>query len=250
MTDPPTGIDVLAVGAHPDDVEVGCGGVLALCARSGMRVAIADLTGGELGTHGTPALRAEEVRRAGEILGVQTRVTLDLPDGGVGTDPAHRAAVVGLLREHRPRLVLAPYHLDDRHPDHAATGRLVREASFLAGVAKWGEGAPHRPARVHHYMLHSVFDPTYVVDVTAVWEQRTAAVTAFASQFSSAGDDPRTAIDDGGFLDLLAARARVFGAMIGAGRGEPFSCVGPLSLDRLPDLPAAPATEPVYRAFL
>jgi hypothetical protein len=99
-------------------------------------------------------------------------------------------------------------------------------------------------------MLHSVFEPTYVVDVTAVWEQRAAAVAAFESQFSAAPAGPRTAIDDGSFLDLLAARARVFGAMIGVGRGEPFSCTGPLGLDRLPDVPAGPTAQPVYRSFL
>jgi LmbE family N-acetylglucosaminyl deacetylase len=99
-------------------------------------------------------------------------------------------------------------------------------------------------------MLHSVFEPTYVVDVTAVWEQRTAAVAAFESQFSADPGDRRTAIDGGGFLELLAARARVFGAMIGAGRGEPFRCVGPLGLDRLPDVPAARDGAPVYRSFL
>jgi bacillithiol biosynthesis deacetylase BshB1 len=241
-------LDVLAVGAHPDDVEVGCGGVLALSTRAGMRVAIADLTGGELGTRGTRELRADEARRAGDILGVQTRITLDLPDGGVGTDPSHRAAVVGLLRELRPRLVLAPYHLDDRHPDHAAAGRLVRDACFLAGVAKWGDGEPHRPARLHHYMLHAVFEPSYVVDVTPVWEQRSAAIAAFESQFSSAPGERRTPIDGGGFLELLDARARVFGAMVGAVRGEPFSVTGPLGLDRLPDLPTAEG--PVYRSFL
>jgi len=240
-------VDVLAVGAHPDDVEVGCGGVLALCTRAGMRVAIADLTAGELGTRGTRELRADEARRAGEILGVQSRVGLDLPDGGVGTDPEHRDAVVGLLRDLRPRLVLAPYSVDDRHPDHAAAGRLVRDACFLAGVAKWGDGERHRPARLHHYMLHSVFEPTYVVDVTPVWEQRAAAVAAFESQFSADPGDRRTAID-GGFLDLLDARARVFGAMIGVARGEPFHVTGPLGLDRLPD--PASGEGPVYRSFL
>ena len=245
-----TGIDVLAVGAHPDDVEVGCGGVLALCTRSGMRVAIADLTGGELGTQGTPELREEEACRAADVLGVTTRVNLGLPVGGVGTDPAHRSAVVTLLRTLRPRLVLAPYHLDDRHPDHAAAGRLMRDACFLGGVARWGEGEPHRPVRLHHYMLHHVFEPTYVVDVTPVWEQRTAAVAAFASQFAARPEDRRTAIADGGFLELLAARALVFGAMIGARRGEAFHCAGPLGLDRLPDLPAGPEGQPAYRSFV
>jgi bacillithiol biosynthesis deacetylase BshB1 len=215
-----------------------------------MQVAIADLTAGELSTKGTPDLRQREAACAAEILGVRTRVCLGLPDGSVGTDPAHRQAVVGVLRELRPRLVLAPYPVDDRHPDHAAAGRLVRDASFLGGVVRWGEGEPHRPARVHHYMLHTVFQPTFVVDVSPVGEQRVAAVAAYESQFGAAPDGPRTAIDGGGFLGLLAARAVVHGAAIGVGHGEPFHCEGPVGLDRLPDLPAPPSDQPVYRSYI
>ena len=243
-------IDVLAVGAHPDDVEVGCGGVLALCSQAGMSVAIADLTAGELGTKGTPELRRREAECAAEILGVGTRVCLGLPDGGVGTDPAHREAVVGALRDLRPRLVLAPYPVDDRHPDHAAAGRLVRHACFLAGVVHWGAGEPYRPTRLHHYMLHSLFEPTFVVDVSPVWDQRMAAVAAYASQFGVPAEEPRTAIDGEGFLGLLAARAVVHGAMIGVRRGEPFHCEGPVGLDRLPDLASPPGEHPVYRSFI
>lgn len=245
-----TTVDVLAVGAHPDDVEVGCGGVLALCARSGTRVAVADLSSGELSTRGTPQLREREAQRAAEILGIETRLSLGLPDGAIGTDPAHRDAVVGALRTLRPRIVLAPYHIEDRHPDHAATGRLVRDACFLAGTGRWGHGEPHRPAQLHHYMLHQLFEPSYVVDVSAVWEQRMAAVAAFASQFGAAPTDRRTAIDGSDFIDLLSARARVFGAMIGVARGEPFWCLGPVGLDRLPDRGPAPGGPPVYRSFV
>lgn len=245
-----TGVDVLAVGAHPDDVEVGCGGVLALCARAGARVAIADLSEAELSTRGTPEQRRREAVRAGQILGVETRVNVGLPDGGIGTDPRHRDAVVTMLRTMQPRIVLAPYHEDDRHPDHAAAGRLMRDACFLAGVAKWGRGEPHRPARLHHYMMHHLFEPTYVVDVSAVWEQRIEAVAAYESQFGARPTDRRTAIDGSEFIDLLSARAIVFGAMIGVARGEPFHCVGPLGLDRLPDLEVRPGRPPVYRSFV
>jgi bacillithiol biosynthesis deacetylase BshB1 len=245
-----SGIDVLAVGAHPDDVEVGCGGVRALCSRAGMRVAIADLTAGELSTKGTPELRQREAACAAELLGVGTRVCVGLPDGSLGTDPAHREPVVGLLRDLRPRLVLAPYPVDDRHPDHAAAGRLVRDACFLGGVVRWGEGEPFRPARVHHYMLHTLFEPTFVVDVSSVWDQRMAAVGAYASQFGVPSDSPRTAIDGDGFLGLLAARSVVHGAMIGVGHGEPFHCEGPVGLDRLPDPASPPSEQPVYRSFL
>lgn len=245
-----TGVDVLAVAAHPDDAEVGCGGVLALCSAVGARVAIADLTAGELSTRGTPEQRRREARRAAEILGVVDRVGVGLPDGGVGTDPAHRAAVVTLLRELRPAVVLAPYHRDDRHPDHAAAGRLVREACFFAGVARWGDGDPHRPTLVHHYMLHHTFEPTFVVDVTAVWAQRVAAVAAYESQFGGPPAERTTAIAGGAFLDLLAARATVHGAMIGVERGEAFHCAGPLGLDRLPGIGTREPGPPVYRTFL
>lgn len=246
-----TGVDVLAVAAHPDDAEVGCGGVLALCSAAGTRVAIADLTAGELSTRGTLEQRRLEAHRAAEILGVVARVDVGLPDGGVGEDPAHRAAVVTVLRELRPTVVLAPYHRDDRHPDHAAAGRLVREACFFAGVARWGEGAPHRPALVHHYMLHHTFEPTFVVDVSTVWAQRVAALAAYESQFGGVAAERTSAISGGAFLDMLAARATVHGAMIGVERGEAFHCEGPLGLDSLPGLRAAREPgPPVYRAFL
>lgn len=243
-------VDVLAVGAHPDDVEVGCGGVLALCVRAGARVAIADLSAGELSTKGDRDLRQREAQHAAKILGVASRVNVGLPDGNIGTDPAHRDAVVTMLRTLRPRLVVAPYPDDDRHPDHAAAGRLMRDTCFLAGVGRWGHGNPYRPARLHHYMLHHPFEPTYVVDVSGVWEQRMDAVAAYGSQFGSLPAGRHTAIDGGEFLALIAAKAVVYGAMVGVARGEPFHCVGPLGLDRLPDLPETPGRPPVYRSFV
>ncbi len=248
-----TAVDVLAVAAHPDDAEVGCGGVLALCARSGARTAIADLTNGELSTNGTPELRQREASEAAEILGLATRVAVGLPDGSVGVGADHRDVVVELIRRLRPRIILAPYPVDDRHPDHAAAGRLVREASFFAGVAKRASGEPHRPDRLYHYMLHHLFEPTFVVDVSPVWEQRLAAIAAYRSQFDRALAEQRTAIGGSSFLDFLTARATVHGAMVGVPRGEAYHCVGPVGLDRLPGLVPGAATEdrpPVYRTSL
>lgn len=245
-------VDVLAVAAHPDDAEVGCGGVLALCARSGARTAIADLTGGELSTQGTPELREREAREAGEILGVATRVSVGLPDGSVGVGADHRDAVVELIRRFRPRIVLSPYPVDDRHPDHAAAGRLVRDACFFAGVAKRASGEPHRPDRLYHYMLHHLFEPTFVVDVTPVWKQRLAAIEAYRSQFGHAATEQRTAIGGSSFREFLAARAAVHGALIGVPRGEAYYCVGPVGLDGLPGPVSPPPGDgpPVYRANL
>lgn len=237
-------LDLLAVGAHPDDAEVGCGGVLILAADQGLRVGILDLTAGGAGTRGTPEGRGRERDRAAKLLGVETRRGLELPDAGLGTDPGHRTELAGALRDLRPRVVLAPYP-EDRHPDHAAAGRLAREACFLAGVAKVGEGEAHRPARLYHYMLHHPFTPSFVVDVSSVWDRRTEAVAAYESQFGS--PEPTTEIGGQGFLDLLEARATYHGAMIGAARGEPFWHPGPVPLTDLPGLDEG--TPPWYGMF-
>ena len=174
-------VDVLAVAAHPDDVEFGCGGTLLLAAGAGLRVVVADLTAGELSTRGDRETRERERRRATELLGLTGRECVGLPDGRVGCEPEHRDAVVAVIRRLQPRAVLAPY-TEDRHPDHAAAGRLVRDACFFAGVAKAGPGAPHRPRRVYHYMLHQPFEPVFVVDVSAVWDRRLQVATAYESQ--------------------------------------------------------------------
>ncbi len=243
-------VDVLAVGAHPDDVEVGCGGTLALCVAAGARVAILDLTAGELSTAGTPQLRATEAAEAADALGVQERITLGLPDGAVGSDQAHRGELVAVLRRLRPRIVLAPFHLTDRHPDHAAAGRLVRDAGFVAGVRKAAAGEPHRPERIYHYMLHHVFTPVFVVDVSTSWRAREAAIAAYRSQFGQPVDARTTAIGGPDFLGLLDARAVTFGAMIGADRGEAFTCEGPLGVVGLPELNRPARRAHTYRAFL
>ncbi len=165
-------------------------------------------------------------------MGISERVDVGLPDGRLGTDPQHRDAVIRLIRDLRPSVVLAPYP-EDRHPDHAAAGRLAREASFLAGVEKVGAGNPHRPEHVYHYMVHHPFTPSFVVDVTAVWERKWAAVTAYESQFGET-DAEGTELAEGRFLSLVEARARFHGAMIGAARGEPFHYPGPVPLRFLP----------------
>jgi bacillithiol biosynthesis deacetylase BshB1 len=247
MTD---SVDLLAIGAHPDDAEVGCGGVLASASLGGLRVGVADLTRGELATHGSPEQRGREADRAATILGLHERTALELPDGGVGTEPHHREVVVGLLRDLRPRLVLAPYP-EDRHPDHAATGRLVREACVLAALRKFSSGSPHRPTALYHYMVHQPIAPSFVVDVSGVWSRKMEAVRAYESQFRP--PDPETEIGGGAFLPLIEARARFYGAMIGVERGEAFSSQGPIALDDLPGLHRVdahgPPRPPGYRAF-
>jgi bacillithiol biosynthesis deacetylase BshB1 len=230
MTEP---LDVLAIAAHPDDAEVGCSGVLIQASEAGLRVGVADLTAGERATRGTREERSAERDRAGEIMGLTVRLGLGLPDGNLGTTPEHRDAVVRLVRDVRPTVVLAPYP-EDRHPDHAAAGKLAREGSFLAGVEKIGEGEPHRPDRVYHYMVHLPFTPSFVVDISTVWDRKVEAISAYASQFGKAEAEIGTELAEGGFLSVVEAGARFHGAMIGAERGEPFHYPGPVPLAFLP----------------
>ncbi len=239
-------VDLLAVAAHPDDAEIGCGGAILLAVEDGMRVAVVDLTDGEASTRGMPGAREEERRRASELLRLASRERLGLTDGEVGTAPNHRLEVVRLLRSLRPRVVLAPYE-EDRHPDHAAAGRLTREACFLAGVAKLGEGEPHRPTRLYHYMLHQPFTPSFVLDVSSVWKRKKEAIWAYESQFG-AGRGATTEIGTGEFLELLEARSLFHGALIGAERGEPFHQPGPVRVTSLPGLDPA-TVPPRYRMF-
>jgi N-acetylglucosamine malate deacetylase 1 len=225
-------VDLLAIGAHPDDAELGCGGALILAARAGLRVAVADLTRGEAATGGDPEEREKERLQATKRLGLHARPSLGLPDGAVGTAAEHRLAVVEVLRKLRPRVLMAPY-VEDRHPDHAAAGRLAREASFLAGVARIGTGATHRIGALYHYMLHAPFSPSFLVDVSEVWEAKMSAVEAYRSQFGAAS---ATEIGGGQFLEMVEARATFHGAMIGVARAEAFLGVGPLGFETLPGL--------------
>lgn len=246
-TNPP--VDILAFSPHPDDVELGCGGSLILAADSGLRVMVVDLTVGEMSSRGTPAQRADEAKTATRLLGVSARLSLGLPDTKIGAEPEHRAAVIELIRETEPRLVLAPFQ-EDRHPDHRAASNLIREACFYAGVSKMGSGEPYRPSQLFFYMIHSPFDPSFIINVTPVWEQRMAAVRAYQSQFQAETDGPATALSQPEFLRAVEARAIWFGAMIGAAYGEPFFSTGPVPQKTFPGLEASPRADllPPYRA--
>jgi N-acetylglucosamine malate deacetylase 1 len=238
-------VDLLAIGAHPDDVEIGCGGSLIASSRAGLKIAVADLTRGELATRGAPERRAEEGRRAAELLGASERLGLGLPDGRLGGEPGQRDAVVALIRRLRPRAVLAPYP-EDRHPDHAAAGALVRAACFFAGVQRAGEGDAHRPAHLYHYMLHHPFTPSFVIDVSEAWGRKIEAITAYESQFGLEHDAARTDNGTQRFLELLADRASFHGSMVGVARGEAFFSAAPIGLDSVPGVGGTG----VYRAVL
>lgn len=224
-------IDVLAVGPHPDDVELAAGGTIALLAAAGARVLLLDLTAGERATRGDPHTRAQEAAEAARVLGVEGRECLGLPDGGLSAESVEqRAALIGALRRHRPRLVLA-LHENDDHPDHVAAAHIVRRAAYTAGLrsAAPGHAAPFRPERVIFAMGRRPFVPSFVVDISANRAVKARALAAYASQFTRAEDDPLvTPISDPLFLPRLEARDRHFGGMIGVEFGEPFFEDGPV----------------------
>ena len=229
-------LDILAFAPHPDDVELGCGGSLIAAADKGWRVAVADLTAGELSSRGTLEQRERETERATELLGLTARYSLGLPDGGIGTHPDHRLPIIDVVRRTRPRIVLTPYW-EDRHPDHYRSSGLVREACFFAGVGKIGEGEPYRPPLLYYYLLHTPFSPSFIMDVSSVWERRMAAVRAYESQFMAAEKAATTALSRPGFLRALEARAVWFGWMVGANYGEPFLTSTPMARGTMPGLP-------------
>ncbi len=222
-------MNVLAFGPHPDDVDLYAGGFVAGLAASGAHVVLVDLTAGERGTRGNPALRRREAEEAARLLGVAARVALALPDGFLdGGDAAQQRAVVEAIRGARPALVLAP-HPDDPHPDHREAARLVERAHFLARLAAYpADGAAFRPGPVLSYEQKRAFDPDLVVDVGPWVEAKRRAVAAFASQFTREPHDPlATEISEAGFHEMLEARMRLRGASIGATWGEGYVRSGP-----------------------
>lgn len=245
-------IDILAFAAHPDDAELGCGGSLLLATRKGLSVAICDLSAGEMSSRGTVASRQDEANNAARILGLKERRNLGLPDSRIGENSSHSLSVLTqLIRETRPRIVLAPYW-EDRHPDHEATGRLVKEACFFAGVAKVGNGEPYRPVRLFFYMISYPFTPAFVLDISDVWERKLEAIKAYQSQFMSSENGTHTAISEPGFLKLVEARAVWFGSMIGTAYGEPYYMSGPVPVVELPNETNASVSDktlPPYTMF-
>lgn len=227
-----TEVDLLFFGAHPDDVELAAGGMVARAVRDGLRVGMIDLTRGEMGTRGTAATRQREARAAAKILGAKFREQLDFGDGNLRTGREEELELIELLRRTRPKLVFAPYP-DDRHPDHTRTGRLVTEASFYAGLrARKTASVAHRPQTVIYYLQNYMLPPSFVADVTASWKTKMRAIHAFKSQWHDPkSKEPRTFISNPEFLEMIEARGRHFGVLIGATYGEAFVTKQPPRVD-------------------
>jgi bacillithiol biosynthesis deacetylase BshB1 len=231
-------LDVLAVGAHPDDVELGCGGTLALMSAAGRRTGILHLTRGEAGTRGTPERRVEEARRAAVALGAEVVDFVDCGDGALRTGLAEEEALMEKFRLYRPEMILGPPPRD-RHPDHGRSHQLVAAAAFYSGLAGrkigGGQNKPHRPAAVFHYMQHDAFEPRFVVDVTSSWEAKMESLAAYESQLhqgtGNERDEPMTKIASREFRAAVEGRARHFGMLIGAEFGEPFGSMQPVAVN-------------------
>lgn len=227
-------LDVLAIAAHPDDVELSVGGTLSKLTRQGYRTGALDLTGGEAGTRGTPQQRATEAARAAEILGLTVRENLDLGDAHIWVNEEARVKLVRVLRRLRPRLVLAQ-HWEDPHPDHAHGAQLVREACHIAGLAKYDADAGWerwRPACVAYYLFPRTVAPTFIVDISQEAERKWAAIGAHASQFfNPTSNELPSRVSTAGFMREVEARDRYFGALIGVEHGEAFFVREALNVD-------------------
>ena len=221
-------LDVLAIGAHPDDVELSCGGTVIKLAKKGRKVGVCDLTAGELGTRGSREIRAQEAANAARIMVLAARENLNLPDGNIENTPANRQKLITVIRKYRPDILLIPYH-SDRHPDHEHTHILARESWFYAGLSKIEttlDGHPQEPFRPRTYycfMHWWEFVPSFIVDVTAEYDQRMKTVKAYKSQFYDPESQERqTVLSTPGFLEMLHTRLSYYGDKIGKKYGEPF----------------------------
>lgn len=232
-------LDLLAIAAHPDDVELTCGGTLLKSAQQGYKTGILDLTAGEMGTRGTPETRATEAARAAEILKVRWRGTLGVPDSDVQPSRQHKLALARVIRRLRPRTVILPYW-QARHPDHYHASTLGYEGCFLAGLKALPiEGEPYRPFKILYCTSFEGMPPTFIVDITKQYETRRRAILAYRSQFRPAKSERKQrvylAIDElDSKMDLLARRN---GDLIGVKYGEPFLQKEPMRVEDVVDLP-------------
>ncbi len=222
-------LDILVFAAHPDDAELGCGGTIISHINKGKKVGIIDLTRGEMGTRGTPEIRAKEAKDAGEIMGLSSRENLGLPDAFFANNKANQLALVQKIRQYRPDVVLANA-VTDRHPDHGKGADLASQACFLAGLKMLEtqfEGQNQiawRPSAVYHYIQSNYIAPDFIVDVSEAWEQKMEAIKAFKSQFYDPNsNEPETFISSKQFLQLIESRAIEYGKSINVKYGEGFT---------------------------
>ena len=216
-------LDVLAIAAHRDDIELTCGGVVIKMAEAGYKVGALDLSAGESGTRGSAALRAREAERAAKVMGLACRENLGLPDAAIEHLRDYKLKIARRIRELRPHTVILPYW-EGRHPDHYTTGQIAYEACFLAGLAKLRLGGePHRPFKIIYASVYvPTVVPSFVVDVTGQFEKKLKAILCYGSQFSSEKDTRNLFPSRKDLRERVGSLARHFGLMIGVRYGEPY----------------------------
>jgi bacillithiol biosynthesis deacetylase BshB1 len=228
-------LDILAIFSHPDDAELTCGGTLIKAARQGHRTGVLDLTAGEMGTRGTPETRAAESERAAAILGLQHRAQLGLPDAGIVNTPETRREVALELRRLRPKVVIAPAPPPHgRHPDHRTAAELVRDAVFVAGLAKLDDATPpHRPRKVIHALSfrEDNMKPTFVVDVTDEFDRKLEAIGCYVSQFGGLTQAGEVYPNGEPLLEIIRHQAAHYGSLIRTRYGEPFYTTETMRVD-------------------
>jgi bacillithiol biosynthesis deacetylase BshB1 len=227
-------LDVLAVFSHPDDAELSVSGTLLKLKSYGYRTGVCDVTKGEMGTRGTPEIRATEALDAARILKLDVRVNLEQPDGHVWPSETARTSLVRVIRQYRPKVLLTT-HEDDPHPDHANTSIIVRQAARLATMVRYDEESRLPPVQMPAIM-HSLFSrrivPSFIVDVSEFVDEKMKSIRAYGSQFYSASsEEPATRISERGFLDEIQSRMEYFGSLIGVEAGEPFYVREALNVD-------------------
>ena len=235
-------LHILAIAAHPDDIELSCGGTIIRHTLAGQAVGIIDLTEGELSTRGTVELRYKEANAAAEVMGVKVRHNLKMADGFFKNDEAHQRMIIPYLRHYRPEIVIANA-LADRHPDHSRGGRLAADACFYSGLRKiettWNgqPQEPWRPKRVFHYIQDRLYEPTFIVDITSSFAKKYEAIKCYKSQFHDPeSSEPISYIATEGFFDTLLYKDGVWGKRIGVKYGEGFISENMTGIDNLDKL--------------
>lgn len=226
-------VDILAIAAHRDDVELTCGGTLIRAAMLGRTTAVIDLTAGELGTRGSAELRGEEASRAAAVMGLSARENLGLPDGGVVNTQETRAMLAAAIRRFAPAVVVAP-SLRGKHPDHTVSAQLVRDACFVAGLAKVLPDIPvHRPRKVIHCLAYREDNvkPTFVVDITDAFEKKMEAIRCYSSQFDEAIRAGEVFPNGEPLYDIARHQAAHYGSLIRTRYGEPFFTMETMRVD-------------------
>lgn len=229
-------LDVLAFGAHPDDVELSCSGTLLKLKEEGSKVGVVDLTMGELGTRGTVDTRKKESDFSSKILNIDVRENLDLGDGWFENNQENKLKVIQAIRKYQPTIIFANA-IDDRHPDHPRAAKLLDEAFFLSGLKKietQDNGITQdiwRPKHLFHYVQYRYVKPDFVVDITPYYETKMKAILSFKSQFYEPGKKSDTLISSKKFLDFIKGRSHEMGSSIQVEHGEGFTSAVPLQID-------------------